>query len=200
MHVAVKEHRSSRHVNQLAVISIEPHSRNGDRPAEVPVYPAWLPEDSANGQRRPKQHKSRKRIQEHRSSRHVNQLAVISIEPLYPNSVSTGKIIGTTHLSAGHNVALSQVLDRSMAQYPELNSKKPKSLTQKLKRDKELSGLTCKNVQQHWYFAFPLQRRLKPPNWYQSKELLKTSSAPPISLQTTEEIDGNLPEKGSNEQ
>ncbi|KZV18737.1 hypothetical protein F511_32176 [Dorcoceras hygrometricum] len=35
---------------------------NGHRPAGVPVCPAWLPEDPANGQRRPKQHKSRKRI------------------------------------------------------------------------------------------------------------------------------------------
>ncbi|KZV55712.1 hypothetical protein F511_19000 [Dorcoceras hygrometricum] len=36
--------------------------------------------------------------------------------------------------------------------------------------------------------------------WYQSKEQLGMSSAPPISLQTTTEIDNNIPEKGSNEQ
>ncbi|KZV52326.1 hypothetical protein F511_13961 [Dorcoceras hygrometricum] len=54
----------------------------------------------------------------------ANQLAVISIEPLYPHSVSTGEIIDTTHLSAGHNVALSQVLNRSMAQYVCMNVKK----------------------------------------------------------------------------
>ncbi|KZV31164.1 hypothetical protein F511_16488 [Dorcoceras hygrometricum] len=51
------------------------------------------------------------------SSRPAKKLAVISIEPLYPHSVSTGEIIGTTHLSASHNMALSQVLNRSMAQY-----------------------------------------------------------------------------------
>ncbi|KZV36736.1 hypothetical protein F511_33568 [Dorcoceras hygrometricum] len=62
-------------------------------------------------------------VKEHRSSRPANQLAVISIEPLYPHSVSTGEIIGMTHLSAGHNVALSQ-----------------------LKRAEELSGLACENV------------------------------------------------------
>ncbi|KZV32610.1 hypothetical protein F511_17036 [Dorcoceras hygrometricum] len=56
-------------------------------------------------------------VKEHRSLRPAKQLAVISIEPLYPHSVSTEEIIGTTHLSAGHNVALSQALNRSMAQY-----------------------------------------------------------------------------------
>ncbi|KZV32219.1 hypothetical protein F511_19572 [Dorcoceras hygrometricum] len=66
-------------------------------------------------------------VKEHRSSRPANQLAVISIEPLYPHIVSTGEIIGTTHLSAGHNVALSQVLNRSKAQYVCMNAMKFKS-------------------------------------------------------------------------
>ncbi|KZV49417.1 bromodomain and extraterminal domain protein 9 [Dorcoceras hygrometricum] len=90
----------------------------------------------------------------------ANQLEIISIEPLYPHSVSTGEIIGplssgpsaitsrwfsdttnqsvtnpmielylsgTTHLSAGHNVALSQVLNRSKAQYVCMNAMKFKS-------------------------------------------------------------------------
>ncbi|KZV47534.1 hypothetical protein F511_29563 [Dorcoceras hygrometricum] len=83
---------------------------NGDRPAGVPVGPAWLPEDPANGQRRPKQHKSRKRIR------------------------------GTTHLSADHDVALSHVLNRSMAQYhhPEdleqLNQHPPAAATEDLEQ------------------------------------------------------------------
>ncbi|KZV56876.1 hypothetical protein F511_26118 [Dorcoceras hygrometricum] len=65
----------------------------------------------------------------------------------------------------------------------------------------EKTLLNCReNTQAHRFFALPLQRRLKPPNWYQSKELLKMSSTPPVSLQTTTEIDGNLPEKCSNEQ
>ncbi|KZV53436.1 hypothetical protein F511_06983 [Dorcoceras hygrometricum] len=34
------------------------------------------------------------------------------------------------------------------------------------------------------------------PNWYQSKELRKMNPAPPILLQITAEIDGNLTEKG----
>ncbi|KZV27868.1 hypothetical protein F511_32580 [Dorcoceras hygrometricum] len=37
-------------------------------------------------------------VKEHRSSRPANQLAVISIEPLYPHSVSTGEIIARTKL------------------------------------------------------------------------------------------------------
>ncbi|KZV55392.1 hypothetical protein F511_03873 [Dorcoceras hygrometricum] len=88
----------------------------------------------------PNSTKAGKRI---RDIKPANQLAVISVEPLYPHSVSTGKIIGpsssgpsaitawwssdttnqsvttlmialdllgTTHLSADHNVALSQPL------------------------------------------------------------------------------------------
>ncbi|KZV55700.1 hypothetical protein F511_14120 [Dorcoceras hygrometricum] len=99
-------------------------------------------------------------VKEHRSSRPANQLAIISIEPLYPHSVSTGEIIdpwfsgpssiiarwysdttnqsvtnpmialylsGTTHLSAGLNVDLSQVLIRSKAQYVCMNAMKFKS-------------------------------------------------------------------------
>ncbi|KZV31940.1 putative glycosyltransferase [Dorcoceras hygrometricum] len=46
----------------------------------------------------------------------------------------------------------------------------------------------------------PSSTSTQAPNWYQSKVLLKTSSAPPVSLQKTAEIDGNLPKKGSNEQ
>ncbi|KZV46130.1 hypothetical protein F511_13499 [Dorcoceras hygrometricum] len=197
------------------------------------------------------------------------QLAVISIEPLYPHSVSTGEIIGLSsscpsaitarffsdttdqsvttpmivlylsgmiHLSAGHNVALSQVLNRSKAQYVCMNAMKFKSdfnmhithLTQarqlqllklatslvtfntagtslelKSKSSRELKNSRVylhENVRSTLLLRVPLQRRLRPPNWYQSNELLKPSSAPPISLQTTAEIDGNLPEKGLNEQ
>ncbi|KZV53933.1 hypothetical protein F511_04524 [Dorcoceras hygrometricum] len=54
-------------------------------------------------------------------------------------SVTTPMIVlylsGTTHLSAGHNVALSKL---------ELSLKQPKSLTQKLKRAEELSGLASR--------------------------------------------------------
>ncbi|KZV53953.1 hypothetical protein F511_42249 [Dorcoceras hygrometricum] len=50
------------------------------------------------------------------------------------------------------------------------------------------------------YFTLPQHAGSKAPNWYQSKELIKTNPAPPISLLTTAEIDDNLTEKGSNEQ
>ncbi|KZV41403.1 hypothetical protein F511_37621 [Dorcoceras hygrometricum] len=49
------------------------------------------------------------------------------------------------------------------------------------------------------YFA-PLPSLYITPNWYQSKELSKTNPAPPILLQTTAKIDGNLTEKGSDKQ
>ncbi|KZV50503.1 hypothetical protein F511_07772 [Dorcoceras hygrometricum] len=64
----------------------------------------------------------------------------------------------------------------------------------------ELSGLASRKRSINTASRVPLQRRLRPPNWYQSKELLKTSSMPPVLLQTTAKIDGNLPEKGLNEQ
>ncbi|KZV48675.1 hypothetical protein F511_22915 [Dorcoceras hygrometricum] len=36
------------------------------------------------------------------------------VEPLYPHSISTGEIIGTTHLSASHNVALNRDINQSI--------------------------------------------------------------------------------------
>ncbi|KZV33493.1 hypothetical protein F511_34535 [Dorcoceras hygrometricum] len=56
------------------------------------------------------------------------------------------------------------------------------------------------NARTYNYFALPQHAGSKAPNWYQSKELSKTNPAPPISLQTTTEIDGKLTEKGSDEQ
>ncbi|KZV23842.1 FBD-associated F-box protein-like [Dorcoceras hygrometricum] len=44
-----------------------------------------------------------------RIAKPVYQLANHHNQPLYPHGVSTGEIIGTTHLSASHNVALNQV-------------------------------------------------------------------------------------------
>ncbi|KZV19893.1 beta-amylase 7 [Dorcoceras hygrometricum] len=43
-----------------------------------------------------------------RIARPVYQLENHHNQPLYPHGVSTGEIIGTTHLSASHNVALNQ--------------------------------------------------------------------------------------------
>ncbi|KZV40489.1 TUBULIN-FOLDING COFACTOR C family protein [Dorcoceras hygrometricum] len=51
-----------------------------------------------------------------RIARPVYQLANHLNEPLYPHGVSTGEIIGATHLSASHNVALNQVINKSVNQ------------------------------------------------------------------------------------
>ncbi|KZV15886.1 hypothetical protein F511_21420 [Dorcoceras hygrometricum] len=51
---------------------------NGDRPAEPPLCPAWLPEDPASGQCY-----EYMRVIKGRIDRPVYQLAIISIEPLY---------------------------------------------------------------------------------------------------------------------
>ncbi|KZV24676.1 hypothetical protein F511_35648 [Dorcoceras hygrometricum] len=111
----------------------------------VPVCPAWLSEDPATGHHRPKQQKQKKKIrgqasvrralkpanhatcyisnyEMHEAVKGIGQQGLlinwqfISIEPLHPHSVSTGEIIGTTYLSAGHNVALSQVINHSVNQ------------------------------------------------------------------------------------
>ncbi|KZV17915.1 hypothetical protein F511_13428 [Dorcoceras hygrometricum] len=92
---------------------------------------------------------------------------------------------GATPLPADHNVALNR------------NGKK--SLTQKLKRTEELSGQLRENLRTTQLLRDPPIRRATNPDWYQSKGLRKTISAPPIMLQTTAEIDGNLTEKDSNE-
>ncbi|KZV24062.1 KH domain-containing protein-like [Dorcoceras hygrometricum] len=49
-----------------------------------------------------------------RIARPVYQLANHHNQPLYPHDVSTGEIIGTTHLSASHNVAINQVINQSI--------------------------------------------------------------------------------------
>ncbi|KZV46651.1 hypothetical protein F511_37910 [Dorcoceras hygrometricum] len=103
---------------------------------------------------------------------------------------------------ACNNVALSQILNRSMAQYVCMNAMKFKSdfnmykirtslkLKSRSSHAQESTLLNChENTPTHSFFAFPLQRLTGLPNWYQSKELLTTSSAPPILLQTTTEID-----------
>ncbi|KZV30514.1 hypothetical protein F511_26842 [Dorcoceras hygrometricum] len=69
------------------------------------------------------------------------------------------------------------IVDESLV----LSLKQPKSLTQDLKKAEELSGLAFhENVRSTLLLRVPLQRRLRPPNWYQSKELLKTRSKPPV--------------------
>ncbi|KZV18186.1 hypothetical protein F511_11089 [Dorcoceras hygrometricum] len=59
---------------------------------------------------------------------------------------------------------------------------------------------SLKKLRMNRHFALLLSRRIRLPNWYQSIGLSTTSTAPPVLLQTTTEINGNLPEKCSNEQ
>ncbi|KZV18379.1 resolvase [Dorcoceras hygrometricum] len=83
-------------------------------------------------------------------------------------------------------------------------------LSTKLKRGGNHLPKAAKEQKNYWYnrkkirtlqlLRAPQIRRLKSPNWHQSKELSKTNPTPPISLQTTAEIDGNLTEKGPDEQ
>ncbi|KZV40578.1 (E,E)-alpha-farnesene synthase-like [Dorcoceras hygrometricum] len=65
--------------------------------------------------------------------------------------------------------------------YPEAKSKSSREL-------KNSRVWSCENVRATLLLHAPSLRHLKPPNWYQSKELLKTSSSPPVSLQTMVEI------------
>ncbi|KZV53066.1 hypothetical protein F511_03979 [Dorcoceras hygrometricum] len=61
-----------------------------------------------------------------RIARPVYQLENHLNQPLYPHGVSTGEIIGTTHLSASHNVAINQVINQSEDQAQDvcMNAKK----------------------------------------------------------------------------
>ncbi|KZV56826.1 hypothetical protein F511_32766 [Dorcoceras hygrometricum] len=51
-----------------------------------------------------------------RIARPVYHLANHNNQPLYPHGVSTGEIIGTTHLLSSHNVAINQVINQSVNQ------------------------------------------------------------------------------------
>ncbi|KZV16318.1 hypothetical protein F511_10270 [Dorcoceras hygrometricum] len=74
---------------------------NGDRPAEVPVCPAWLPEDPATEHIDPNNTKaSPSAITARWFSDTTDQSITTPMIELY--------ISGMTHLSADHNVALSQ--------------------------------------------------------------------------------------------
>ncbi|KZV46437.1 serine/threonine-protein kinase [Dorcoceras hygrometricum] len=109
------------------------------------------------------------------SSDSTNQSVTTSMIALY--------LSGTTHLSAGHNVALSQVLNRSMAQY-------------ELERAEELSGLASRKCSSNTATSRSLfninSGHLTGINRKSnSKGAQRHQSCP----QTTTEIGGNLPEK-----
>ncbi|KZV49599.1 hypothetical protein F511_23630 [Dorcoceras hygrometricum] len=110
-----------------------------------------------------------------------------------------------------HNVALSRVLNQSsgsiyltrtrqlsLHQYaPSLVSATTAGTAWELKSriSNELrnSRFNCRrNSRTQGFLRAPPTRRIRSPNWYQSKELSNTSSAPPVLLQTTAEIEGDL--------
>ncbi|KZV25496.1 hypothetical protein F511_09505 [Dorcoceras hygrometricum] len=68
------------------------------------------------------------------------------------------------------------------------------SLTQKIKSEKH--GLEYAKLLEVQLLRSSSTSRSTTPNWYPSKEIRKTNTAPPVSLQTTVEIDDNLTEKG----
>ncbi|KZV26603.1 MATE efflux family protein 4, chloroplastic [Dorcoceras hygrometricum] len=169
-----------------------------------------------------KQEKNMRSSLKHRSSRPANQLTVISIEPLYPHSVSTGEIIGPsaitarwfsdttdqsvtnpiialylsgmTHLSAGHNVALSQISPGHdnlslLKRATSLVTPNLAGTSLELKSVKEISYLSS---QLHFSSLIPTVRTHI--LFYLAK-LSATSLVPKNGG-----IDGNLPEKCSNEQ
>ncbi|KZV36010.1 protein LATERAL ROOT PRIMORDIUM 1-like [Dorcoceras hygrometricum] len=140
----------------------------------------------------------------------------ISIEPLYPHSVSIGEIIGMTNQSAGLNVALNQVINQSVNQAqdvsPATENSRPKKNRFLLASETTTGSSWATNskaatTQMNQSFKNheatrtrqplrdPLPGRFKPPSWYQSKEQLKENPAPPISFKTTAEITGNTEEK-----
>ncbi|KZV20537.1 hypothetical protein F511_33968 [Dorcoceras hygrometricum] len=134
-----------------------------------------------------------------RIARPVYQLENHLNQPLYPHSVSTGEIIGTTHQSASRNVAFNQVINQSVNQArdisPGMANLKPsntghgnsarRALTQKLTLTEERSGKISQKASNEQALIVSSNPWFQSPNWYQSVEKLKRSSAPPISFKTT---------------
>ncbi|KZV46642.1 hypothetical protein F511_12956 [Dorcoceras hygrometricum] len=129
-----------------------------------------------------------------RIARPVYQLANHLNQPPYPHDVSTGEIIGTTHQSASHNVAFNQISPGTANLKPSLtghDNSARRTLTQKGTLKEECSGKISQkasNEQALHVFSNP---RFQSPNWYQSVEKLKRSSAPQISFKTKAGHGGN---------
>ncbi|KZV14642.1 hypothetical protein F511_41670 [Dorcoceras hygrometricum] len=122
---------------------------NGDRPAEVPVCPSWLPDDHAKGQHRPKQHKSRKRNT--RSNLSPSAITARWSSDTTNQSVTTTMIAldlsATTHLSAGHNVALSQMLTKAqIVPLPSNSTSTDLTQARQLQFDQLVSSLVSKTT------------------------------------------------------
>ncbi|KZV50047.1 hypothetical protein F511_34063 [Dorcoceras hygrometricum] len=101
---------------------------------------------------------------------------------------------GTTHQSASHNVAFNQVINQSFNQAQDIspgmanlkpsltghNNSARRTLTHKLTLTEERSGKISQKASNEQALRVSSNPRFQSPNWYQSVEKLKRSSAPPI--------------------
>ncbi|KZV33624.1 mitochondrial translation optimization protein 1 [Dorcoceras hygrometricum] len=118
-------------------------------------------------------------------------------QDIYKSSFTKAHLAYSSQLrSLTQLLQIHRALSSSKSRLKTLRKAYPKAQTDRKNYRPEIreDARTCN------YFELPPQAGSKAPNWYQSKDLSKTNPAPPISLQTKEEIDGNLTEKGSNEQ
>ncbi|KZV14002.1 component of dynein regulatory complex of flagellar axoneme [Dorcoceras hygrometricum] len=100
----------------------------------------------------------------------------------------------TTHQSASHNVAFNQISPGTGNLKPSLtgqDNSARKTLTQKLTPTEECSGKISQKASNEQALGVSSNPRFQSPNWYQSVEKLKRSSAPPISFKTTTGHGGN---------
>ncbi|KZV36963.1 hypothetical protein F511_20263 [Dorcoceras hygrometricum] len=95
----------------IHIINITGTHGKGDRPAEPPLCPAWLPEDPANGQHRPK---TQKKENKYEVKPHPSQLGGRHSNPVVTTPMIPLDFSGTTHQSASHNVAPNQVINQSV--------------------------------------------------------------------------------------
>ncbi|KZV55821.1 hypothetical protein F511_20886 [Dorcoceras hygrometricum] len=128
-----------------------------------------------------------------RIARPVYQLAIISIS-LYTRTVyQPGKSsVRDLHSPSAHH---SSVISPGTANLkPSLtghDNSARKTLTQKLTLTEECSGNISQKALNEQALRVSSNPRFRSPNWYQSVEKLKRSSAPPISFKTTAGHGGN---------
>ncbi|KZV38645.1 hypothetical protein F511_11743 [Dorcoceras hygrometricum] len=149
-----------------------------------------------------------------------NPVSPSQLDGRHSNPVVTTPMIaldfsGTTHLSASHNVAFNQVINQSVNQAQDISpgtaNLKPSLTGHDNSAAKQLKHnfKTEENSYPKAYtnrgtlgqdFTERVERtgsrvssnpRFQSPNWYQTVEKLKRSSAPPISFKTTAGHGGN---------
>ncbi|KZV43263.1 hypothetical protein F511_20042 [Dorcoceras hygrometricum] len=105
--------------------------------------------------------------------------------------------LGTTHLSASHNVALNQISPSTANLKPSLTGHENSAVSllevqiHKLTLTEKRSGKMPQKASNEQALRFSSNPQFQSPNWYQSVEKLKRSSAPPISFKTTSGQGGN---------